>query len=168
MNRVDSMNNLLYTLKSKYCIGVFAVSLILGYISVPKSVFYGIYLIFAGIFIISFALTLTCVVRNVKEKIVLARTYKSSLVGIIATGVGLAALQVCGVGAPVCGATVGLGILSAIFPIAFVDILSKYSLEIIVVSIIFQLGALYFMNCFEQIGCVKNTRKNITKKLIMK
>lgn len=148
------MNYLINTLRSKYCIGVFILSLILSYFLIPGRLFYGIYLVLAIVFMILFALTLTCIIRNIKEKIVLAKTYKSSLIGIIAGGIGLAAVQVCGVGAPVCGATIGMGILSTVFPMVFVDILTKYASIILIISIIFQFIALYFMNCFETMECI--------------
>jgi len=86
---------------------------------------------------------------NIKERIKLARTYKNSILSIIATAIGLSALQVCGVGAPVCTATIGAGILALIFPVTFVEFLSDYSILIISISILFQLIALYFMNCFK-------------------
>jgi len=153
------MKYLFSIFKSKYCLIVFAISLFLSYFLIPKTVFYGWYKILAYTFMISFSLTITCIIRNVKEKILLAKTYKSSVIGIIATALGLTALQVCGVGAPVCGAAVGLGILSSIFPTVFVDVMSKYAVHIIVLSIIFQLVALYFMNCFKEVNCVKEKLK---------
>ena len=136
--------------KSKYCLIAFVLSLILSYFLIPKAVFYQWYIILAITFMLALSLTLTCIIRNIKEKILLARTYKSSIIGIIATALGLAALQVCGVGAPVCGAAVGVGILSSIFPAIFINIISKYQIYFIVFSILFQLVALYFMNCFKE------------------
>ena len=144
------MKYIFYIFKSKYCLIVFILSLFLGYSLVPKAVFYGWYTILAIIFITLFALSITCIIRNVKEKILLAKTYKSSVIGIIATAVGIVALQTCGVGAPVCGAAVGLGIVSSIFPSVLVWKISKYAIDLMVISIAFQLLALYFMNCFKR------------------
>ena len=143
------MRYLFYIFKSKYCLIVFVLSLVISYFLVPKTVFYGVYTILAIAFMAAFALTLTCIVRNIKEKVLLAKTYKSSIVGILATALGLVALQVCGIGAPVCGATVGLGIVSSIFPAVFIELMSKYAIYLILISLIFQLFALYFMDCFK-------------------
>jgi len=75
---------------------------------------------------------------------------ESSTIGIVATTIGLAALQICGVGAPVCGAAVGLGIISSIFPTVFINVMSKYAVYFIVFSITIQLITLYFMKCFKK------------------
>jgi len=150
---------LVNTLKSKYCIAVFVFSMILSYFLIPSRAFYSWYIVLALLFMISFSLTITCIVRNIKERIVLAKTYKSSIVGIIAIGLGLGALQVCGFGAPVCGAAVGFGVLSFIFPAAFEHVFSEYAVDILLLSIAFQLIALYFMNCFKKYGSAKHAIK---------
>jgi len=80
----------------------------------------------------------------------LSRTYEGSILGTIAIAIGLVALQACGLGAPVCGAAVGMGIFSAIFPSFFMNFFTNYALWIFLVSITFQVRALYFMNCFKK------------------
>ena len=145
------MKYLFYIFKSKYCLAVFIISLILSYFLIPKTVFYKWYIILAATFMVLFSLTITCMVRNIKEKVMLAKTYKNSIVGIIAIALGLSALQVCGVGAPFCGAAVGLGLFSSIFPAAFMDVMAKYAASFIAFSIVLQLFALYFMNCFKKV-----------------
>ena len=140
---------LIRTLDSHYCKIVFVASAFLGYFLVPKTAFYGYFEILAWIFIFLFALVITCIVRNTKERIVLSRTYGSSILGTIAVAIGLAALQACGLGAPVCGAAVGMGIFSAIFPSFFMNFFTNYALWIFLISIAFQFLALYFMNCFK-------------------
>lgn len=130
---------------------VLLVALLISYFLIPKKVFYREYTIIAIIFMISFSLTLMCITRNIKEKIALARTYKSSVFGVIAVAIGLSALQVCGVGAPVCGAVVGAGVASVFFPTFLSTFFSKYSLVIVSSSIVFQISSLYFMNCFNEI-----------------
>ncbi len=143
------MIHLFKIFKSNYCKLVFTISLIISYFLIPNKVFHGIHNITAILFMIVFSLTITCMTYNIKERIKLARTYKNSILSIIATAIGLSALQVCGVGAPVCTATIGAGILALIFPVTFVEFLSDYSILIISISILFQLIALYFMNCFK-------------------
>ena len=145
--------------RSKYCLAVLIFSLALGYYLIPKTIFYRWDRLLGYAFILSFALTTTCIVRNTKEKIVLAKTYKSSLASIIAIAVGLAALQACGVGAPVCGAAIGLGVLSFIFPSILIEKMGQYAVSIIVFSIAFQLISLYFMNCFKKMVVAKESPK---------
>lgn len=140
------------TLKSQYCKIVFAVVLLLSYFLVPKRIFYGWYTLVGALFMAMFALTITCIVKNIKEKALLARTSGGSILSIIAIAVGLAALEVCGVGAPVCGATIGLGVLSAVFPSVAFGFFERYSLYIISGTIILQVVSLYFMNCFKEFG----------------
>ncbi len=136
--------------KSNYCKIVFLFSLIGGYFFLPKNLLIYPYIFILILFAIGFSLVLTCLVRNIKERIVLSRTYKSSLLGIIASAFGIAALQACGIGAPVCGASIGAGIVSAIFPGVFTKFLSGYSLYIIAFSLLLQAVSLYLMNCFEK------------------
>ncbi len=153
-------------LKSHYCQVVFGASLFLGYFLIPKKIFYGYYTILGIAFIISFSLVLTCLIRQVKERVKLARTYSGAIVSIIATAVGLAALEACGIGAPVCGAVVGLGFLSIILPVSASSFVSKYSIAILVISIIIQFGALYFMNCFKKVLIISVDQNFKEKKMI--
>ncbi len=153
---------LLKTFKSYYCQMVFLAGLVGGYFLIPKDVLHGYLKILAYLFIALFALTITCIVRNTKERIALAKTYKGSVLSIIVIATGLAALQVCGMGAPVCGATVGLGIVSAILPSIAFTFLTKYGLEIFIIVIVLQLLSLYFMNCFKQFSPTLLGKKEIS------
>lgn len=141
---------LLQVFQSHYCQFVFAASLVLGYFVVPKKIFYGYDTILGILFILSFALVMTCLVRQTKERVKIARTYSGAIIGIIATAIGLTALEACGIGAPVCGAMVGVGILSVILPVSAVDIIGRYAVLILIGSVTIQLIALYFMNCFKK------------------
>ena len=141
---------LVQVFRSHYCQFVFGASLVLGYFITPKKIFYGYDTILGILFILSFALVITCLVRQTKERVKVARTYSGAVIGIIATAIGLTALEACGIGAPVCGAMVGVGILSVILPMSVVDVIGQYAAPILVGSIIIQLVALYFMNCFKK------------------
>jgi hypothetical protein len=122
-----------------------------GYFLIPKAVFADQYAVgLSALFLFSFALTITCLIRNIKERVAQAQIYKSSLIGIIATAIGISALQACGIGAPICGASIGTGIISMLFPGFLFTYLHVYGVPIIVVSIISQLISLYFMNCFKR------------------
>ncbi len=141
---------LYHIFQSRYCWLTFALSFFLSYFLIPKTVFCCWYTSLAVLFMFSFALTITCTIRNAKEKIVLAKTYQSSLLGLLATAIGLIALQTCGLGAPVCGAAVGLGVLSSVFPTFFVTQMARYAIPLLLLSIFFQFASLYFMNCFRR------------------
>jgi hypothetical protein len=137
--------------RSAYCVGVFVIVFLASALLIPKTMTHGYHLVLAIVFMFSFALTITCMVRNIKERIALARTYKTSLVGLIAAVLGLSALQVCGVAAPVCGATIGAGVIASLFPGFLFHFLSRWSVLIILLSIAAQWIALYFMNCFKRV-----------------
>jgi len=144
---------LLRIFKSNYCRIIFLIAFFGGYFLIPKAVFTDQYALgLSALFLFSFALTITCLIRNIKERVVQAQIYKSSLIGIIATAIGISALQACGIGAPICGASIGTGIVSMIFPGVLFTYLHEYSVLIIVISILSQLISLYFMNCFSKKG----------------
>ncbi len=135
-------------MKSHYCQIVFVLSLLISYFLVPKTVFYGFGYLLAGLFMLAFSMSLTCIIRNIKEKVKASMMYKESIAHLILIILGLSALQVCGVGAPVCGATVGLGILSIFLPSFVISFLSSFSSVIIILSALLQLFILYYMKCF--------------------
>lgn len=145
--------------KSKYCLAVFGLSLWLSYFLVPKTIFYQWDILLGILFIISFSLIITCLVRNVKEKVVIARAGKSSFFGILGAGLGLAVLQSCGLGAPVCGAALGWGVFSSIFPAVFIKTMSQYALIFISFSLVLQLTSLYFMNCFKNLPAINVSKR---------
>ncbi len=137
-------------LKSNYCKLVLVLSLFVAYMLIPSTVFTGWYTLLAGAFAIAFPLSMMCMIRLIKERAKAASTYSGSAIGLIASIIGLSALQVCGVGAPVCGASLGLGVLSAIFPGVFVNVLEGYSTWFLLLAVISQVASLYFMKCFSK------------------
>jgi hypothetical protein len=148
---------LINALKSHYCKLVFVIAFIISYFLVPEKIFYSWYTLLGITFMAVFALVIMCIIRNIKKKVLLARTYEGSIVSIIAIAIGLAALEVCGVGAPVCGATIGLGIFSALLPGVALGFFEKYGTYIVVGTIVLQVISLYFMNCFKKFGSSTNT-----------
>ena len=142
---------ILKVMKSRYCETVFIVSLLISYFLVPETVFYGWYTVLGAAFMALFAFVMTCTVRNVKERIVLQKTYEGSAVGILSSAIGIGALSVCGIGNPVCGATIGAGIVSLLIPGIARPFLSDYGTYIIAASLIIQIAALYFLNCFKRV-----------------
>lgn len=133
---------------SHYCKVIWLLSLFAAYLMIPHHLFSTMYFPLAILFMIGFATMMTCMIRNIKDKIVLARSYKSSIWGILASVFGLTALQLCGLGNVFCGGSIFLGVLSAIFPGAAVNLLSEYAVEIIVFSILMQIFSIWQMDCF--------------------
>jgi hypothetical protein len=64
-----------------------------------------------------------------------------SLVNVIAVALGLAALQVCGAGAPVYGTALGVGFMSALFPSFLLNFLTCFGIYILIGSILSHLSA---------------------------
>lgn len=136
-------------LLNRYCQVVFGLALIIGLLVTPRTALAGHYLFLSIPFIILFALTMTCSIRSIKEKVTVARYQHKSLLGIIASVVGLSAIQACGIGTPFCGASLGISVLSALFPSALVHALIEHSVAILAVSIVIQIISLYMMGCFK-------------------
>ena len=137
-------------MSSLYCKVVFLLAFAGSYFLLPEDILLGMHKYIAIAFMFSFSFSIACIVRNIKEKVVLARTYKTSVVSLILSVLGFSAFQVCGINAGMCTATVGMGIVSTIFPSFFVGFLSDFAHLIIWVSVVFQLVALYFMRCFNR------------------
>ena len=140
---------LITNLKSTYCKIVFITSLIAGYLLTPKQVFKGITAILATILIILMAFTISCVFRDVKEKVSQSLKLKRSLITTIATALGLATLRVCGITNPMCGASMSTSIIAMMFPQLALKVYQGYGNYILIISIFLQLLGLYFMKCFE-------------------
>ena len=135
---------------SIYCKLVFVLAFIGSYFLLPEGVWDGVHKYIALIFMLTFSFSIACIIRNIKEKVVLARTYKTSVFSLILSILGFSAFQVCGLNAGMCTATVGMGVVGTIFPAFFVGFLSDYGHLIIWVSVVFQLLALYIMKCFSR------------------
>ncbi len=143
------MKKILKKINTKYCRFVFIISLILWFFMVQKTLFVWSYTILWILFVISFAMTVTCLVKNIKEKIQIANKEKKSIIGIIWAVIWVSAAQVCGVNAMFCGSTIWVWLLSTILPASAVWFLSEYAVSIIILSIITQIIWLYFMKCFK-------------------
>lgn len=133
--------------KSDYCKLVFLISFFGSYFLIPKNVFYGEVKFVAILYMFIFSLTITCIVRNIKERVMLARTYKTSILGIIASAIGLSALQVCGTSGICVAASTG-GLASILLPEIFKHFIEEYGVELLYFSIIIQMFAIFIMKCF--------------------
>ncbi len=141
--------------ESNCCKFVFVISLVIVYLLVPKKIFYGYYTILGGLFIISTSLVISCFVRNIRERVFSASKNGASFVGILMSIFGLSALQICTIGAPVCGVSIGAGLLSMIFPAMAFNFLEEYGIYVVILSLVAQIFALYFMKCFNKIIEIK-------------
>jgi len=139
-------------MKSRYCELTFMLALAVSWLLLPENIFYGWYYLLAASFMILFALVLTCTVRNIKERIGMEKTYSGSLIGMVASVLGISALSVCGIGAPVCGATIGIGLASLLIPGIAMPFLNDYGMYIIAASLVIQLASLHFLNCFRKVN----------------
>ncbi|NCF75530.1 MAG: hypothetical protein GWO87_03535 [Xanthomonadaceae bacterium] len=149
--------------KSKYCLLVLIVGLIGGYYLIPKKIFDGTWYLIGILYIIIFAVVSACIVKVVKEKAMTMKNTGASIVAIIFAALGIGAMQVCGVGAPICGATVGVGLFSLFFPNLSIPFLDDHALFLIILSIAIQIAALYFLNCFKKYSSKSTTAKILEK-----
>ena len=137
-------------LRSNYCKVVWLLGFFGSYFLIPKHLFMTAYAYLALFFMLGFATMLTCFIHNVKEKITLAKTYKSSFLGILASVLGLTALQLCGLGSAFCSGSIFLGLLTTIFPGVALGVFSQYAVELVIFSIIMQAVTIWQMGCFKK------------------
>jgi len=90
-------------------------------------------------------------VRNIKERIKTAKTTTHSVINLIASGLGILALQVCGTSSYFCSASILMGVFSSVLPQFLLGFLKEYSLYIILATILLQFISLINMNCFKKI-----------------
>ncbi len=145
--------------KSKYCIFTFILSVFAVSLLAPRQIFHHNDLI-GFIFIISTALLITCLVRNIKEKVYSARINGASILGILSIILGFGALEACAMSAPVCGAYISTGFLALFFPNFALTFFEKYNTLVILSSFIIQFFALYQMKCFKIKSCSKTHSKS--------
>jgi ABC-type multidrug transport system permease subunit len=139
-------------LESNYCKLVFLLSLVLSYFLVPKHLVGFWWNLIIIIFMLVFSLNMTCIVRNIKERIKTAKTTTNSVINLIASGLGIMALQVCGTSGYFCSASILMGLFSSVLPHFLLDFLKEYSLYIILATILFQIISLRNMKCFKKIA----------------
>jgi len=116
---------------------------VVGYLFILKSGFESGYAWLAIPFIVFFALLTFCMLRNFKSNF----KNKGSKKGFFASILGFGALQVCGLSAYACSTALGFTVLATILPHSVLNIFQQYSIQIILVSIVFQIYALYQLKC---------------------
>ena len=139
--------------KSKWCIFVFLISALFFYFLIPPKMFFGWYNLLAYLFIFSSALTMTCIFRNTKERIRFNRKLGKSWWSVILSVFGILATQVCGIGAPVCGATLSGAIGISFLPSFAQGFFESYSVPIIIFAIMGQIYSLFILKCWGKNYC---------------
>ncbi len=138
--------------RSGYCRLVFLAALPLGYWLTPRTAFHGWYALLGAAFVLSFALVMACTVRHIKERARLAATYSGLTIWTVAAAAGLAGLQACGIGVPMCGAALGAGFLSLALPLWASHFIMEHAVAVVLISLAAQTLALLRMNCFTAAG----------------
>jgi hypothetical protein len=141
--------------KSWYCDLSFLVFFVLLLLFLPASIFQGYFIILGVSFSLVFALSLTCMMNIIKERAKSAKKTGHSVLGVIMGLLGFSALHVCTVGLPFCSATIGLAVISSIFPVFLMEYLYEYPYIIIAISFLIQIYSLYSMKCFKKVACKK-------------
>lgn len=136
----------LEVMKSHYCKIVFILSAILSYFLIPPAVIHA-YPLVAFTFILAFSAVITCTIRNMKERALLAKAAPNSIAALSAL-LGLSALQLCIAG--FCSSA-AVGIV-ALMPAFLSFYMEEHALEIVIATIVLQLGSLYYMGCFKDIS----------------
>lgn len=139
----------LENLKSNYCKVVFVLAFALAYVITPKHLLQGRYLFIAVPYFLLFSFSMACMVRVIKERAKSSLIKGGSVFSFLIGVVGLSALQVCGLGTPLCGASIGFGILSMILPRLAFEFLTKHGLIIVLLAMLLQIVGLYSMKCFQ-------------------
>lgn len=152
MKNVKLKNYFIFSIfKSKYCWLSLFFGLIIGYYIVPDKIFNSSWFIVGLIYSIVFAVVISCTIRIIKERAVNIKNTGAGFLSVLAAIFGIGAMQVCGVGAPICGATIGFSVFSILVPGIPLEILTEFALQIIIASIGLQLLSLYYMKCFKKI-----------------
>lgn len=136
------------TFHSRYCQAVFTATFIITLLLMPRHLFQGWLIVATIAYVASFSITVSCLVRETKERV--AHAAGHSFLSIIGAVLGYTALQVCGSGA-FCGATMGMGIISAILPKVALSLITQHAYVVLLISIFMQLIALFRMHCFQQL-----------------
>lgn len=127
---------------------LFVLLLVFGYFLTPKHIFLGNYKYLAYIFIVLFAILNYCILKTIYRNYVYNKKQKGFTKGVIASILGVSALQVCGLSAYACSTSIGFTILATFLPHTFLNFLQNYSVEIISISILIQFITIWHLKCF--------------------
>jgi hypothetical protein len=140
---------LIHVMRSGWCRLVFIGFLVLGYVLVPSTALRGQYWFWSALFILTFATSSTCALRGLKDKMEAKLNSGASWLSLIASLLGLSAVQFCSVNAVMCGSTLGFGLLSFVMPQFLFRLLHEQAVIILIISSLLQVLALYLMGCLQ-------------------
>ncbi len=133
-----------------FSIIVFTVVFIVSLFVLPEHIRTGQYFWLGVLFITLFSLNMTCIVKTMRERAKIAKAQGAGVVGIIATAVGFTALQMCGVGGPLCGALFGSIAFASILPAGSLHYFTSYAVYIVVGAIVVQIVSLWYLGCLKK------------------
>ena len=128
---------------------VFTVVFIASIFILPSHILSGPYFYLGVLFILLFSLNMTCLVKVMLQRAKVAKARGAGIMGIVATAVGFTALQMCGVGGPLCGALFGSVVFATILPAGSLHYFTAYAVHIVLFAIAVQVASLWLMKCFK-------------------
>jgi hypothetical protein len=140
-------------LESKYCWIVMAVSLILSYFLIIRKFtsftnFWSLFL--SAVYIIAFAISNSCLVREIKENIKSKiRSGTNSILSILGSILGFGAVQLCTVSGT-CGMNIFTSVIFSILPTSLGMFFMENGVWILLIADILLLISIYRMRCFKK------------------
>jgi hypothetical protein len=140
-------------LKSKYCWFVIFISLVLSYFLIIKKLtsftnFWSILL--SLIYIFAFALSNSCLIKDIKERIQnKAKTNSKGILSIVGSILGFGAIHLCTVSG-VCGVNIFISLLLSIFPASVSFFIIHNGIWLLLLADILLLFSIYNMKCFKK------------------
>jgi hypothetical protein len=135
--------------RSPFFIAVFTAVFLASLFIVPQHILTGEFFLLGVVFITLFSLNIACLVDVMRQRAKVARAKGSGIVGIVATAVGFIALQMCGVGGPLCGAFFGSIVFASVLPAGALHYFTGYAVYIVLAAIAMQVLSLYLMKCWK-------------------
>jgi len=123
--------------------------LVLGYFLTPQHIFTGKFFFLGFLFIIFFSVLNYCIIKTIYRNYVYSYKQLGFKKGILASVIGIFALQVCRLSAYACSTTVGFTILATFLPHTLINFLQNFSVEIISISILIQAYSIFYLKCFK-------------------
>ena len=138
--------------KSKYCWIVIFISIVLGYFLVIKKFtsftsFWSIF--FSVLYIILFAVSNSCLVKGLKERVKNQSKTNSGILSIIGSVLGIGAIQLCTVSGT-CSVNIVTSLLLTVFPTSIGFFFIKNGIWILIISDILLLVSILRLGCFKK------------------
>lgn len=147
-------------LVSHVCKLVFLLAFAGAYFLIPRRALSGDYGLLVIIFMLTFAASITCTLKNIKEKFSSGFKAGSSLLSIGASLIGLTAVQFCSVNAVMCGSTIGFSLIAAVLPHSAFHFFHFNAVPLLMVSTVIQLVSLWQIGCLRFEKCDEITGKD--------